>query len=244
MISNAARRLSGLKTPMLNLLRGKNAIDRVDASTGRVIRSMVSEGKLRSAVISAYGGRFIGRHATMDADRMAFTYRMGNGSAGSVNRFHPATITPTPINGTTPPSIGLAGTIDATANNFRLVQAGDTGLTDIWGVTVRPWPVQQGNSASPNFVGAVAFGGVQPVAQQFGVWDVLRSGYILVPVVGAPVLGGTVYVWCAVASGSHVQGGFESATPGGSGFTISGNDKTNWNSGADAFGVAELAFNI
>lgn len=241
MISNAARRLSGrMKSPMLNLLRGKNAIDRVDLSTGKIVKSLVGEGAIRAA----YGGRFVGRHSTMDADRMAFQFRMGNGVAGSVNRFHPATITPTPINGTTPPSIGLAGVIDASANNFRLVQAGDTALTDIWGVTVRPWPVQQGNSASPNFVGAVAFGGIQPVAQQFGVWDVLRSGYIMVPVVGSPVLGGLVWVWVAAASGAHVQGGFETGATGGSTLAITGNDKTNWNSGTDAFGVAELAFNI
>src|ERR1017187_6745416 len=242
MISNAARRLSGLRlqSPMLNLLRGKNAVDRVDVTTGRVLRSLVSEGAIRAA----YGGRFVGRHATMDADRMAFPFCMGNGSAGTVNRTHPVDIVPTPINGTTPPSIGLGGVIDATAKNFRLVQAGDTALTDLWGITVRPWPVQQGNSASPNFVGAVGFGGVQPVAAQFGVWDVLRSGYILVPVVGAPGLGDTVYIWIAAASGAHIQGGFETTTPGGSGFTISGNDKTNWNSGADSFGVAEMAFNI
>lgn len=242
MISPNTRRLSGLATPMLNLLRGKTVVDRVDVSTGRVLCSVATDRAVRAA-IDAYGGRFVGRHGVADADRMAFTYRMGNGSAGTVNRNHPATIVPQPIDSTNPPSIGLAGTIDATSNKFRVIGTGDSALVDIWGITVRPWPFQQGNSASPNFVGAVAFGGVQPVSQQFGVWDVLRSGYILVPVVGAPVLGGTVYVWYAAASGAHVQGGFEAVTSGST-FTISGNDKTQWNSGADSFGVAEVGFNI
>jgi hypothetical protein len=231
---------TGLCAPMLNLLRGKTVVDRVEPSTGRVIGTTAMEGAIRKA----YGGRFVGRHTTMDADPMAFQFRMGNGVAGSVNRFHPATIVPQPIDPTNPPSIGLAVVVDATSNKVRGILSGDQGLTDIWGILVRPWPVQQGNSASPNFVGAVGFGGIQPVSQQFGVWDVLRSGYILVPVVGSPVLGGLVYVWTAAASGSHVQGGFEAATPGGSGFQITGNDKTNWNSGVDAFGVAEVAFNI
>lgn len=252
-ISNTARRhrgtimlaAAGFAAPMLGFLRGRTVVDRVDASTGRVLGSHATDGAVASAAaVRAYGGRFVGRHAVYDADQMAFPFRMGNGFAGSVNRFHPATIVPQPIDPTNPPSIGLAGVIDATSNKFRIIGTGDSALVDIWGIVVRPWPFQQGNSPSPNFVGAVGFGGVQPVSQQFGVWDILRSGYIMVPVVGAPVLGGSVNVWFAAASGAHVQGGFEAGATGGSTFAISGNDKTQFNSGADAFGVAEIGFNI
>lgn len=241
-ISKTARRHRGIITlakPMINLLRGKTVVDRVDASTGEVLRTLASEGAVRQ-----YGGRFVGRHATMDADNMAFQFRMGNGVIGSVNRFHPSTIVPQPIDPTNPPSIGLGVVVDGTSNKVRGILSGDSALVDLWGILVRPYPVQQGNSASPNFVGAVGFGTIQPVSQQFGVWDVLRSGYIIVPVVGAPVLGGTVNVWYAAASGAHVQGGFEAGSTGGSTFAISGNDKTQFNSGADAFGAAEIGFNI
>lgn len=245
-ISKTARRHRGIITaPLLNLLRGKTVVDRVDVNTGHVLRSCTADGRVASAAaVAAYGGRFVGRHVTMDADNMAFQFRMGNGVAGSVNRFHPATVVPQPIDPTNPPSIGLAGVIDATSNKFRVIGTGDSALTDVWGILVRPWPFQQGNSPSPNFVGAVGFGGVQPVPQQFGVWDVLRSGYIMVPVVGSPVLGGPVYIWYAVASGAHIQGGAEAGATGGSTFQITGNDKTQFNSGADAFGVAEIGFNI
>lgn len=237
MISKAARLLrSGLAMPRLNLLRGKNVIESVTAD-GRVLRTTTTERRLR----------FLGRHAVHDAlDPMAFTFRMGAGNIGSVNRFHPASIEPAPIDPTTPPVIGLAAVIDATSNKLRLVQAGDSGLTDIYGIPVRPWPFQQGNSASPNFVGAVGFATTAPVSVQYGVWDVLRSGYIVVPINGAAVKGGTVYVWCAAASGAHLQGGFEAATPGGSGFIISGNDKTTFQGAPDAAAIpaGEIAFNI
>lgn len=237
MLSHTARLLrSGLAMPWLNLLRGKNVIERVTAD-GRVLKTTTTERKLR----------FLGRHAVHDAlDPMAFTFRMGAGNIGSVNRFHPASIEPAPIDSTTPPSIGLAAVIDATSNKLRLVQSGDTALTDIYGVPVRAWPFQQGNSASPNFVGAVGFATTTPVSTQYGVWDVLRSGYIIVPINGAAVKGGTVYVWCAASSGAHIQGGFEVSDPSGSGFHITGNDKTTFQGAPDAASTpaGELAFNI
>lgn len=229
MLSNIAQ--SGhFPAPMLNLLRGKTVVERV-TSRGRVLHTKTGE-------------RYLGRHAVCDADNMAFQFRMGAGFAGSVNRFHPATIEPAPINATTPPTPGLACVIDSATGTIRLVQAGDTALVDIYGVLVRPWPYQQGNSPSPNFVGAVAFGVPAPVSQQFGVWDVLRAGYIMVPIVGTPLKGAAVNVWVAAASGAHVQGGFEQNATGGSTIPITGNDKTTFQGAPDAFGIGELAFNI
>lgn len=231
MISNVARLLrSGqFPTPRLNLLRGKTVIERVDR--GRVARTIVRD----------YGGRFVGRHATMDADRMAFQFRMSAGNIGSVNRFHPATIEPAPISSAIPPSIGLACVIDATSKTLRLVQAGDTALTDIYGILVRPWPFQQGTTST--FSGGTTFGSADPVSAQFGVWDVLRSGYIIVPIVGTPGKGDTVYVWCAVSSGAHIQGGFEASDPSGSGFHLT-SAKTTFQGAPDAFGAGEIAFNV
>jgi hypothetical protein len=236
MISKLPRLLrSGLATPMLNLLRGKTVVERVSVLDGRVIKNIITD----------HGGRFVGRHLVMDAaDPMAFQFRMGAGNIGSVNRYHPATIEPTPINSTTPPSIGLAAVIDATAKTLRLVQAGDTALVDIYGIPVRPWPFQQGNSASPNFSGAVGFATTTPVSNQYGVWDVLRSGYIIVPINGAPGKGDAVNVWVAASLGVHTQGGFEASSTGGSTIAITGNDKTTFQGAPDAFGAGEIAFNI
>jgi hypothetical protein len=174
---------------------------------------------------------------------MAFTFRMGAGNIGSVNRYHPAVIEPAPISGTVPPAIGLACVIDATTKTLRLVQAGDTALTDIYGILVRPWPFQQGTT--PNFSGAVAFGTANAVSAQFGVWDVLRSGYIIVPIVGTPGKGDPVFVWVAAASGAHIQGGFEAASTGGSTLTLT-SLKTTFQGPPDAASppAGEIAFNI
>lgn len=191
-------------------------------------------------------GRFVGRHKVSDAsDPMAFQFRMGAGFPGTVNRYHPATIEPCPISGSVPPGIGLACVVDSVTNNIRLVQPGDTGLTDIYGILVRPWPFQQGNSPSPAFSGAIGFGTTNPVSAQFGVWDVLRSGYIIVPIQGTPTFGlQPVYVWCAASSGAHIQGGFETVNPSGNGFAITGNDKTTFRGAPDANGNGEIGFNI
>jgi hypothetical protein len=233
MISKLPRLLrSGLATPRINRLKGKTVLERFDG--GRFSRTIVAD-----------RGRFVGRHKVVDmADPMAFQFRMGAGNIGSVNRYHPATIEPAPINSTTPPSIGLACVIDATAKTLRLVQAGDTALVDIYGILVRPWPFQQGNSASPNFAGAVGFNTTNPVSAQFGVWDVLRSGYIIVPINGTPGKGDAVNVWIAASSGAHIQGGFEQNSTGGSTIPITGNDKTTFQGAPDAFGAGEIAFNI
>ena len=224
MISKIARLLrSGLATPAL--------------VTGR-------PHPRRSSVVERWaGGRFVGRHSVRDAaDPMAFQYRMGAGNVGSVNRYHPATIEPAPISGTIPPSIGLACVIDATSKLLRLIQATDTALVDIYGVLVRPWPFQQGTTSS--FSGATTFGTANPVSSQFGVWDVLRSGYIIVPINGTPGKGDAVNVWIAASTGAHVQGAFEQSSSGGNTITITGNDKTTFQGPPDAFGAGEIAFNI
>jgi hypothetical protein len=168
---------------------------------------------------------------------------MGAGNIGSVNRYHPASIEAAPISGTVPPAIGLACVIDATSKLLRLVQAGDTALTDIYGVLVRPWPFQQGTTA--NFSGAVAFGTTNAVSAQFGVWDVLRSGYIIVPIVGTPGKGDPVYVWCAASTGSHIQGGFEQNASGGNTMALT-SLKTTFQGPPDANSppAGEIAFNI
>ena len=139
---------------------------------------------------------------------VAFQYRMGAGFAGDVNRTHPASIEPGLLDATNPPAgYGVAIQVNTAANSIRAALPADYAATNFYGVTVRPYPFQQSTSALANagvgFGSAGIFAG-QPV-------DILRSGYILVPVVGTPTKGGAVWVWYAQAIGSHIQGGFEAA---------------------------------
>jgi len=195
-------------------------------------------------------GRFVGRARVRDAfDPMAFQFRMGAGYAGEVNRKHPFEILAHQMDATNPPTFyGQAVVIDATSKRIRRVIAGDTGLTNIYGVTVRPFPFQDPGSAG--VFGAQAFGAVTTVLPNQAI-DVLVKGFILVPIVttaaSLPGLGDSVSVWAAAASGAHLQGGFETASPGGSGFTIVGSTRfmgpTDLQMGA-LQGIGELAFNI
>lgn len=171
---------------------------------------------------------------------VAFQFRMGAGFAGDVNRTHPASIEPANNDTTNPVAFaGSAAIVNTAANTVRSPLAGDTALTDIWGILVRAYPTQQSTAAlayAGAAFGSIAPGTVQPV-------DILRSGYILVPVVGAVTKGGLVYIWVAATGGGHTQGGFEAAATGGSTMTLS-SGRAFWNGPADANGIAELAFNV
>lgn len=172
-----------------------------------------------------------GRAYTRD---IAFTYRMPAGFAGDVNRTHPASIEPGLPDATNPPQYyGQAVVIDATSHNVRaLGVVDDSALTDIWGVAVRPYPIQQSTGGMSSAFGNSVPPPTQPI-------DILKSGYIMVPVsnAGVPVKGGAVWVWAKPANAGHVQGGFETATAVGS---IALPINYQWNGGPDANGVAEI----
>lgn len=164
---------------------------------------------------------------------VAFNYRMPAGFAGDVNRSHPASIEPCLPDPTNFPTFpGQACVIDATSKLLRGIMAGDSGLSDIYGVAIRAYPIQQQTGGMAASFGVAALTAAQPV-------DVLKSGYIMVPVVGTPAKGGIVYVWAAAASGSHVPGGFEAAATGGSTIALPANSYS-FNGGPDANGVAEV----
>jgi hypothetical protein len=183
--------------------------------------------------------RSLGRFRTLDT---AIAFRMNAGFPGDINRGHPASIQPaliSPVNPVTaygqPVVIDTAG---GSNNGVRPIVVGDNGITDIWGVTARPYPIQQ--STTGNNYGAVSYGSVAPPLLQ--PIDILRGGYIMVSVnilVASPVKGGAVFVWFAASGGGHIQGGFEGGATGGS--TLALNPATyQWNSPPDASGVAEL----
>lgn len=187
------------------------------------------------------------RRMTHDA---AFTYRMNAGFPGNVTRTHPVEIVPILSSVTNPPTfLGYGVVVDTADPNrgYRTLNAGDSALTAIDGILVRPFPFQQATTS--NFSGAIPLtpGLVAPPPAPTGL-DLLQSGFINVqlPAGQTPVKGGTVYIWTAASAGVHVQGGFEAVNPAGNGIALTGigSGKTFFQGGVDANGVAEVAFNI
>lgn len=172
---------------------------------------------------------------------VAFQYRMTAGIPGDVNRTHPASILPCLIDAALPPTLfGQAVKVDSATNGVTPLTAADDALTDIFGVTVRPYPFQQ--SAATNY-GAASFGpGGPPVS---GEIDVLRAGYIMVsiPAGQSPTKGAPVYVWTDAASGLHVVGGFEAVNTGGSVAALNPL-KFFFNGPADSQGNVELGITL
>lgn len=174
--------------------------------------------------------------------QMAIPFRLPLGRAGQVSRNHPSpTIEPDLIDPTIANNLWIWGQACVVSGNqgVRPVQPGDTAITDIYGITVLPWPIQ---ASSATDYGRAPFGqGPVPVN---GAIDLLRAGYILVPIVGTPVKGAPVFVWIAASAAPHIQGGFEAAATAGSTIAI-GSAKTTFQGGADpTWNVCEVAFNI
>lgn len=189
--------------------------------------------KVRGLFVPAAPAILRGRAYTRD---VAYSYRMPAGFGGDINRTHPASVEPVLWDTTSPPTYaGQAVVVDATSKNVRACGVvDDSALTDIYGVAVRVYPVQQQSGGM-----SASFGNAAPPANQPG--DVLKSGYIMVPVsnLGVPAKGGQVFVWAKPNSGNHVQGGFEVQAVGGSTIALPLNSYS-WNGGPDANGVAEL----
>lgn len=185
-------------------------------------------------------GRLVGRRFTQD-DNMAFPFRMGAGFPGDVNRTHPASIEGCLVDSTHPPLLyGLAVIADAASpNGVRSIATSDSGVTDIYGVTVRPYPLQQATADGP--YGASSFGTAAPPTVQ--PLDILKQGYIIVQLQGvtAATKGGAVFVQTTVTSGSNIQGGFSAATASGA-IALSG--RSYFNGPADPNGICELALHV
>lgn len=135
---------------------------------------------------------------------VAFTYRMGAGFPGDINRAHPVSVLAGLVNATNPPA-AYGGPVFVASDgvSVRGVIAADGSATPlaIYGVLVRPYPLQQ-SSGGAN----ASFGAATPPVT--GVVDVCRSGFIMgkVPAGQATVKGGTVYAWAAATSGNNIQG--------------------------------------
>lgn len=177
------------------------------------------------------GRRIPGIHKVRD---IAITFRMGAGFAGDVNRSHPANIEPCLPDHTNPPTAyGQAVVGDVATQGVRPLTTADAG-TSIYGVVVRPYPVQQTTGGM-----AATLGG--GIAGQSATLDVIKNGYVLVPVVGTPTKFAPVYVWIAAPAGAHVTGGFEAVSSGASTALLA---NATWNGGPDATGIAEIILNF
>jgi hypothetical protein len=185
------------------------------------------------------GGKIVGRKMTGDA---TFPFRMPGGIVGDANRTHPFTIEGCMIDPVNPVlGYGLAVLADqASPNGVRNIETTDTGITAIYGVSVRPFPLSP--STATNY-GSSAFGPGTPPAQ--GIIDILKAGYIIVKLNGVASVfkGSPVFVYVAASSGSHVLGGFE----GAAGANLIALDATGtriyFNGPADPNGIVELVFN-
>ena len=173
-----------------------------------------------------------------------FLLRMPAGIPGECTRGWGNSIIETQVitpSGTTgaPTAYGVALVVDNTSGNVGNMrvcgsQSGDTAAVGVvpYGVLVRPFPTQ-----SPNWPTDGLGTSTPPTS---GPCDVLKSGYVSVILSGstASAKGGQVYIWTAAASGAHIVGGFEAASPGGSGITWNG---AYFMGPADANALVEIA---
>lgn len=185
-----------------------------------------------SLAMTAAHGRS-GRALTGD---VAFTFRMGAGFPGDVNRTHPFSVEPGLMDPTNPiRQYGDPALINSAANSYRGFIAGDTAATKIDGVLVRPYPGQQTTGGMAADLGAA----VPP--QVRAAIDIINEGYVMVRChnasVNPPAKGGAVFVRVAATAGALIQGGFHAADDGANAIEVS---NARWNGPADASGVAEL----
>jgi hypothetical protein len=159
------------------------------------------------AMAARVGGRI--RALTHD---VAFGFRMGAGFAGDVNRTHPFSVLPALQHATQAvANYGAAVQLDPATNTVKGFVAGDTAVTKIAGVAVRPYPIQQASGGMSASIGAASPPGAGNVI------DYLRSGFIMVKINPAQAVrrGDPVFVWCAATAGADIQGMFRGAVSAG-----------------------------
>lgn len=172
---------------------------------------------------------------------VAYAYRMGIGWAGDITRHHFQT-EPCAASAATPPTaFGQPVTVDQTTQTVRPLVVGDVALTAIYGITVRMFPGQMAVAPLPYGGSPLGYNTTPPSPPQ--PIDILRSGYIVVPVVGASKKGMPVFIWVAATAAPHVQGGFEIAASAGNTVALT-DSRTTFNGSPDASGMVELAFNV
>lgn len=185
------------------------------------------------AVAALIAGSACVRARTLD---VAIAYRMGAGFPGDVNRAHPVSILARLQDPANPVRLyGDPVLYSATAGMVRCFNAGDTTVTKIKGILVRPGNISQTSGGM-----TASFGVGAPPAGNTGL-DIMNAGFMIVKCNNfgaAPCkLGDAVVVWVAASSGNHVQGGFENTVSAGNTAAIA---NAEWQSPPDASGFAEI----
>jgi hypothetical protein len=153
-------------------------------------------------------GEYVGRRRTRD---ISFLAQSPVGSIGDLTRSVPAPKVFPQVNDSTNPIVSFGLACQNTANNtVRTVLPADGSLTSIAGIAVRPFPFQV--QSATNF-GAQSFSNL--TAAPSGLLGILKSGPMLVYCNSAQAPSATmqspVNVWIVASTGTHIQGGFETA---------------------------------
>lgn len=201
--------------------------------------------RFRASLLGLLGiaPRVLIRAHTCDSAYTAFLSRMPAGIPGDVNRAGaPVIIEPNMIDVDNPPLLyGVPLVLDG-AEGVGPVGAA-TVAGDLYGLLVRPYPINQ--QTTSNFFGSSALGtpGVPPAS---GACDVLKSGYMTVKLQGAipAVAGGKVYIRTQNPGVGDVVGGFEAAADGGNTIEAGAQNSTYFRGPADALGNTEIAWNV
>lgn len=185
---------------------------------------------MRSALaLSVIAAPAIVRARTRD---VAFTFRMGAGFAGDINRTHPFDCVPERQDVSDPITLYGNGCLMDTSNGTcRAIIAGDQSDStpiNLYGALVRPFPTQQSSTSQ-------GLGNTTPPTT--GIIDVLTEGLIMVKVNGTTVKKGAVYIWCTASTGAHVTGGYEAAADAGDTVRVA---NAYYNGAPDADGVVEM----
>jgi hypothetical protein len=169
---------------------------------------------------------------------VAFVTRMGAGFPGRVSRADSLTIEAAPINNAAPPT-AYGQPVKLSGGLVTALAASDAASV-IWGWLVAPFPTQQ-DSVAPAVNSA-------PPVKPFGISDVLRRGYIIVPVAaggGSPAKGGTVYVVTTAGTGGNfpLSSIVTSASPGSSAAAVAAVN-AQFTGTVDANGNVEIEYAI
>lgn len=165
---------------------------------------------------------------------VAFSFRMGNGSAGDINRTHPFDVVTERQDASDPiTAYGNGCLMDTTNGTVRAIIAADQSDAtpiNLYGVLVRPYPTQQSTTSQ-------ALGAATPPVSP-ALLDIMTEGLIMVKVnSGTPTKKGPVYVWCTASTGAHVTGGFEAAADASDTVRVA---NAYFNGPPDANGIVEM----
>lgn len=181
---------------------------------------------------AASASSYRGRARTLD---VAFTYRMGAGYPGDVNRLHPASIVPGLQDPANPVRLYGDPVLVGANNAYRGYVVGDTTAAKIKGVLVRPANIQQTAGGM-----SAAFGVGAPPVTAGTVFDVIEDGHVMVKcnnaAAGQPTKGSGVYVWFGASAGNDVQGGF-TGRANASAILLT---NAEWTGPVDANGIGEI----